>query len=45
MGKEYPKGTKYKTKCFTCGIEFITQSGTANEGQCYNCRICNIMDK
>lgn len=37
MKKEY-KTIKYKTKCGFCGMECITEKGTANEGICYSCR-------
>jgi len=30
---------KYKTKCVFCGCDCITETNTANEGICYNCRV------
>ncbi len=36
------RGTKYETNCGFCNKKFITETGTANEGICYECRICKV---
>ena len=36
--KHNPK--RYVCKCAFCGREIVTQQKTANEGICYQCRLC-----
>ena len=38
--REMKGHNKYKTNCVFCGNTFITETNTANEGICYECRCC-----